>query len=378
MNEPSDPQRPKGGDRPRETAAFEDTEFSFGKAASTPPTSRQGYLADVVESDHPDVPDDGTVIDAEIVDETGPAGDHGRSTASRPPVLGSTTDPEMTGIIPAVRDDSERPGTGPGTAGSAAAGSTAAEETAVGAVPPVAASPSGQTSPEGVPAGGSGGDGSDGGDDGGDDGGSFSFRSVPPWAWILVIGVVLAVLVGLFAASLMRHNSVSDSSPLTSVVPSYGRPTAWNSTTPTTTKIPDNSAGLGYDGYGYGYGYGDQSGDDSWNDGSDWTDTTEEPDTSGPTGTPSTGAPGTGQETPGGTGTPGTGGGTTPGTPGTDPGTGTSPGTDPGTGGTPGTGGNPGTGGTPGTGGNPGTGETPGTGGGTTPGTGDGDSTTTE
>lgn len=350
MNEPSDPQRPKGGDRPRETAAFEDTEFSFGKAASTPPTSRQGYLADVVESDHPDVPDDGTVIDAEIVDETGPAGDHGRSTASRPPVLGSTTDPEMTGIIPAVRDDSERPGTGPGTAGSAAAGSAAAEETAVGAVPPVAASPSGQTSPEGVPAGGSG-------DDGGD-GRSFSFRSVPPWAWILVIGVVLAVLVGLFAASLMRHNSVSDSSPLTSVVPSYGRPTAWNSTTPTTTKIPDNSAGLGYD--GYGYGYGDQSGDDSWNDGSDWTDTTEEPDTSGPTGTPSTGAPGTGQETPGGTGTPGTGGGTTPGTPGTDPGTGTSPGTDPGTGGT------------------PGTGETPGTGGGTTPGTGDGDSTTTE
>ena len=90
MNEPSDPQRPTGDDRPRETAAFEDTEFSFGDAAT-----RSGFTADVVENeDDAGNTTEGAVVDADVVGEE---------------ALGHTSDPEMTGIIPAIRDDSPRP-----------------------------------------------------------------------------------------------------------------------------------------------------------------------------------------------------------------------------------------------------------------------------
>lgn len=365
MNEPSDPQRPKGGDRPRETAAFEDTEFSFGETAS-----RHGYQADVVENGPADAPSGAGVIDADVVD------DHGRPASG---MLGSTADPEMTGIIPAVRDDSERPTEGRSAAAAAETPGAAANpdiaETTVGTVPPVTAAPTGPQGPQGPqgPGNGNGGSDADDGDGDGTDGGSgsFGFRSLPPWAWVLGVGVILAVIVGIFTASLMRHNSVSDSAPVTSVVPSYARPSAWDSSTATS----DSTAG------GSGAGVEPWSGgDQSWSgdtgstggsadDQTDTTDGSSDDSTGTSTGsTPSTGGD-AGGSTPGGD----TGGST----PGGDTG-GSTPGGD--------TGGNTGGGDTGGnTGGDTGGGDTGGnTGGGDTGGntgggdTGGGDAGTTE
>ncbi|WP_291473690.1 hypothetical protein [Corynebacterium sp.] len=277
MNEPSDPQRPSGGDRPRETAAFEDTEFSFGDAAS-----RSGFTADVVENkDDNGNATDGSVVDADVVGEE---------------ALGHTSDPEMTGIIPAIRDDSPRP---------ADLAAPAAAE-----VPAEAAEASVETT-----AGG--GDGDDGTDDE-----RSGFRRIPPWGWILVVGAVLAVVVGLVTAALMRGNSTSGPAPLTSVQPNYERPEAWNGEESSpSADVPTADQGYGFDPYSDGLGNQTWDSGTTGDSGGDWdndenvgpTDTTD--DGAGDTGDngPETGAPGGDGDDPDESGTPGTdtpGGGT--------------------------------------------------------------------
>lgn len=267
MNEPSDPQRPTGDDRPRETAAFEDTEFSFGDAAT-----RSGFTADVVENeDDAGNTTDGSVVDADVVGEE---------------ALGHTSDPEMTGIIPAIRDDSPRPA----DLAAPAAAVEAPVETATG----------------------------------GDDDRS-GFRRIPSWAWILIVGAILAVVVGLVAAALMRGNESSGPTPLTSVEPNYERPEAWNG------DVSAPSADVPTGGQNYGYDpYSDGTGGQSWDSGTtdDGSGTGDDEDAA-PTDTTDDGAgntvvpdPGTGTgEDSGESGTPGTGtpGGDT-GTPGGDTG----------------------------------------------------------
>ena len=248
MNEPSDPQRPTGDDRPRETAAFEDTEFSFGDAAT-----RSGFTADVVENkdDKDDAGNatDGSVVDADVVDEES---------------LGHTSDPEMTGIIPAIRDDSPRPA-------DLAAPATAVEV------------------PAETEAGG------DDGDDGTEDDDRSGFRRIPSWGWILIVGAVLAVVVGLITAALMRGNESSGPTPLTSVEPNYERPEAWNGdVSAPSADVPTGGQNYGYD--PYSDGTGGQSWDSGSTDGEDgsWdndenagpTDTTD--DGAGDTGSPGT------------------------------------------------------------------------------------------
>lgn len=271
MNEPSDPQRPTGDDRPRETAAFEDTEFSFGDAAT-----RSGFTADVVENeDDAGNTTDGSVVDADVVGEE---------------ALGHTSDPEMTGIIPAIRDDSPRP---------------------ADLAAPVAAVESPAEAPAETAAGG--------------DDDRSGFRRIPSWAWILIVGAILAVVVGLVAAALMRGNESSGPTPLTSVEPNYERPEAWNG------DVSAPSADVPTGGQNYGYDpYSDGTGGQSWDSGTtdDGSGTGDDEDAA-PTDTTDDGAgntvvpdPGTGTgEDSGESGTPGTGtpGGDT-GTPGGDTG----------------------------------------------------------
>jgi len=268
MNEPSDPQRPTGDDRPRETAAFEDTEFSFGDAAT-----RSGFTADVVENeDDAGNTTDGSVVDADVVGEEAP---------------GHTSDPEMTGIIPAIRDDSPRPADLAAPAAAVESPAEAPAETAAG------------------------------GDDTDDDDRS-GFRRIPPWAWILIVGAILAVVVGLITAALMRGNESSGPTPLTSVQPNYQHPEAWNGEESTPSgDVPSAGQNYGYDPYSDGTGYQSwDSGttDDGSGTGEDGnaapTDTTDDgtgntvvPDP-GPGGTGGTGGTG---EAPGESGTPGTG-----------------------------------------------------------------------
>ena len=244
MNEPSDPQRPTGDDRPRETAAFEDTEFSFGDAAT-----RSGFTADVVENeDDAGNTTDGSVVDADVVGEE---------------ALGHTSDPEMTGIIPAIRDDSPRPA-------DLAAPATAVEV------------------PAETEAGG------DDGDDGTEDDDRSGFRRIPSWAWILIVGAILAVVVGLVAAALMRGNESSGPTPLTSVEPNYERPEAWNG------DVSAPSADVPTGGQNYGYDpYSDGTGGQSWDSGTtdDGSGTGDDEDAA-PTDTTDDGA--------GDTGSPGT------------------------------------------------------------------------
>lgn len=257
MNEPSDPQRPTGDDRPRETAAFEDTEFSFGDAAT-----RSGFTADVVENeDDAGNTTDGSVVDADVVGEE---------------ALGHTSDPEMTGIIPAIRDDSPRP---------------------ADLAAPVAAVESPAEAPAETAAGG--------------DDDRSGFRRIPSWAWILIVGAILAVVVGLVAAALMRGNESSGPTPLTSVEPNYERPEAWNG------DVSAPSADVPTGGQNYGYEpYSDGTGGQSWDSGTtdDGSGTGDDEDAA-PTDTTDDGAgntvvpdPGTGTgEDSGESGTPGTG-----------------------------------------------------------------------
>lgn len=278
MNEPSDPQRPTGDDRPRETAAFEDTEFSFGDAAT-----RSGFTADVVENeDDAGNTTDGSVVDADVVDEE---------------ALGHTSDPEMTGIIPAIRDDSHRPADLAAPAAAVESPVEAPAETATG--------------------------GDDRYEDTDDDDRS-GFRRIPPWAWILIVGAILAVVVGLITAALMRGNESSGPTPLTSVQPNYQHPEAWNGEESTPSgDVPSAGQNYGYD--PYSDGTGDQSWDSGTTDdgsgtGDDGnvapTDTTD--DGTGNTVVPDPGTGDNGDDT-GESGTPGTGtpGGDTGGTGGT-------------------------------------------------------------
>lgn len=257
MNEPSDPQRPTGDDRPRETAAFEDTEFSFGDAAT-----RSGFTADVVENeDDAGNTTDGSVVDADVVGEE---------------ALGHTPDPEMTGIIPAIRDDSPRP---------------------ADLAAPVAAVESPAEAPAETAAGG--------------DDDRSGFRRIPSWAWILIVGAILAVVVGLITAALMRGSESSGPTPLTSVEPNYERPEAWNG------DVSAPSADVPTGGQNYGYDpYSDGTGGQSWDSGTtdDGSGTGDDEDAA-PTDTTDDGAgntvvpdPGTGTgEDSGESGTPGTG-----------------------------------------------------------------------
>ncbi|MGO3076519.1 MAG: hypothetical protein ACTIIX_11885, partial [Corynebacterium variabile] len=262
MNEPSDPQRPTGDDRPRETAAFEDTEFSFGDAAT-----RSGFTADVVENeDDAGNTTDGSVVDADVVGEE---------------ALGHTSDPEMTGIIPAIRDDSPRPADLAAPAAAVESPAEAPAETAAG------------------------------GDDTEEDDRS-GFRRIPPWAWILIVGAILAVVVGLITAALMRGNESSGPTPLTSVQPNYQHPEAWNGEESTPSgDVPSAGQNYGYDPYSDGTGgqsWDSGITDDGSGTGDDGnatpTDTTD--DGTGNTVVPDPGTGGTG-EAPGESGTPGTG-----------------------------------------------------------------------
>lgn len=272
MNEPSDPQRPTGDDRPRETAAFEDTEFSFGDAAT-----RSGFTADVVENeDDAGNTTEGAVVDADVVGEE---------------ALGHTSDPEMTGIIPAIRDDSPRP---------------------ADLAAPVAAVESPAEAPAETAAGG----------EDTDDDDRSGFRRIPSWAWILIVGAILAVVVGLITAALMRGNESSGPTPLTSVEPNYERPEAWNGdVSAPSADVPTGGQNYGYDPYSDGTGgqsWDSGTTDDGSGTGDDEdaapTDTTDDgagntvvPDPgtgtgedSGESGTPGTGTPGGGTGTPGG------------------------------------------------------------------------------
>lgn len=215
MSEPSDPQRPSSGELPQETAAFEDTEFSFG--GSVPAQS---------PSDR---------------DTTDSAGDSVDSMDSAE-ALGLAIDPEMTGIIPTVSDSSVRPETTEtvtaGNSDDAAPDEARATTDSTDGTERFAVEGS-QNAP-----------------------GRHGLAALPPWTWILAIGLLLAVLIGIFTASLMRSNDISDSTPLTSLTPSYSHPSAWNPADAVTATAPIPAGG--YDSnYGYEYEGNNSSSDTS-------------------------------------------------------------------------------------------------------------------
>lgn len=221
MSEPSDPQRPSNGELPQETAAFDDTEFSFGGSGLSPSSSHH--------------------------DDTANADSFAISASENADTLGHATNPEATGIIPVVDD----------TTISAATDTTDDDDAEY-------------FNDE---------------DANRDTSRRSGLASLPPWTWILAIGILLAVLIGLFTANLMRSNDVSDSTPLTSLTPSYSRPTAWNPDHAVTATAPIPAGG-----YDSSYGY---EGD---NTSSEATRPTSEP---GPT-TPSGGHPVVTNPSPGG------------------------------------------------------------------------------
>ncbi|AHW65370.1 Putative membrane protein [Corynebacterium glyciniphilum AJ 3170] len=259
MSNPSDPHRHHGDDLPRDTDAFEDTEFSMGTKDANDATATsdggstgapagsssgiegaEGYDAEVASSG--DVQDDttGSEGDREVIDA-----ESTEVTDDEP--LGSARDPEVTGIIPVVNDDriSEHeqrlaesnensdttviPTAGPAeSAGAAGAASTT----------------DGDASSAPTPAAGSG------GDSGGPPPGSGSrpwYARFPTWGWILIIGLGLSVIGAATAVALMRTGDGEERhSPYSSVVPNYPRPEAWDSSSPIPSAQPDNSAGTDY------------------------------------------------------------------------------------------------------------------------------------
>ncbi|MGN0095249.1 MAG: hypothetical protein ACI38U_04225 [Corynebacterium sp.] len=258
MSNPSDPHRHHGDDLPRDTDAFEDTEFSMGSKDATagadgsstgaPAGSSggldgaEGYDAEVDSSGdtHGTTGPDGDqeVIDAESTEVT----DDGEP-------LGSARDPEVTGIIPIVNDDriSEHE----------QKLSESKEDTATTVIPTAGASEA-----VGADAGasaGAGGDGASsastpatggGGDSDGPPPGNGSrpwFARFPTWGWILVIGLGLSIIGAATAVALMRTGDGEERhSPYSSVVPSYHRPEAWDSNKSIPIAEPDNSAGSDY------------------------------------------------------------------------------------------------------------------------------------
>lgn len=239
MSNPSDPHRHHGDDLPRDTDAFEDTEFSMGSKDTADGTDAtdaaegaEGYDAEVDSSGdtHGTTGTDGDreVIDAESTEVT----DDGEP-------LGSARDPEVTGIIPIVNDDriSEHE----------QKLSESNDSTATTVIPTAGASESAGAdgaSPASTPATGGGGD-SDGPPPG--NGPRPWFARFPTWGWILVIGLGLSVIGAATAVALMRTGDGEERhSPYSSVVPSYHRPEAWDSNKSIPTAEPDNSAGSDY------------------------------------------------------------------------------------------------------------------------------------
>ncbi|MEJ6549892.1 hypothetical protein PQI66_10085 [Corynebacterium sp. USCH3] len=247
MSNPSDPHRHHGDDRPSDTDAFEDTEFSMDDGSARAPEERsgdlEGYEAEVEPSgDRPDgdhqvtgggAGDAGEVIDAESTE-----------VADEP--LGSARDPEVTGIIPVVNDDriSEHeqklasdneesattvlPAVDDGAAAGTAAGATAGAASGATSGADAAEEP---TSTDASAGGGS----------------RPWYASFPTWAWILVIGVGLSVVGAATAVAMMNSGGDEERhSPYSSVVPSYPRPEAWDSSDPIPSAQPNNGAGSNY------------------------------------------------------------------------------------------------------------------------------------
>lgn len=252
MSNPSDPHRHHGDDLPRDTDAFEDTEFSMGTKDATDATAgadgastgapagssgnlegAEGYDAEVDSSGdtHDTTGPDGDreVIDAESTEVT----DDGEP-------LGSARDPEVTGIIPIVDDDriSEHEQ-------KLSESNESNESTATTVIPTAGASaPADGAAPASTPATGGGGD-SDGPPPG--NGSRPWFARFPTWGWILVIGLGLSVIGAATAVALMRTGDGEERhSPYSSVVPNYPRPEAWDSNKSIPTAEPDNSAGSDY------------------------------------------------------------------------------------------------------------------------------------
>ncbi|MDN5721232.1 MAG: hypothetical protein L0H07_13855, partial [Corynebacterium sp.] len=271
MSNPSDPHRHHGDDLPRDTDAFEDTEFTMGgdAAGSGSSDGTDGFAAEIDDSGARDDSDENTeVIDAESAEVTDDTGDAGEAEAP----LGSTNDPEVTGIIPVVDDEQisghelkhapggdAGPNAGPstdagsdedsatsvlplagvaGAAGAAgAAGSAGAASASTGTsgeasadaptTSSAASTGTGESAASGSAAAASGtGTGSSSGGSGSGDGTSTKNSSrpwygrFPTWGWILVIGGVLSV--GGAATAVAMMNSGSDQerqSPYSSVEP---------------------------------------------------------------------------------------------------------------------------------------------------------------
>ncbi|WP_420098208.1 hypothetical protein [Corynebacterium sp.] len=246
MSNPSDPHRHHGDDRPSDTDAFEDTEFSMDDGSARAPEERsgdlEGYEAEVEPSgDRPDG-------DHQVAGGgTGDAGDAGEvidaeSTEVADEPLGSARDPEVTGIIPVVNDDriseheqklasdNEESATTvlPAVDDGAAAGTTAGATAGATSGADAAEEP---TSTDASAGGGS----------------RPWYASFPTWAWILVIGVGLSVVGAATAVAMMNSGGDEERhSPYSSVVPSYPRPKAWDSSDPIPSAQPDNSAGSNY------------------------------------------------------------------------------------------------------------------------------------
>ncbi|MGV0869303.1 hypothetical protein [Corynebacterium kalidii] len=262
MSNPSDPQRHHGADLPRDTDAFEDTEFSMGDrtgAAETSvggsgaPRGAEGYDAEVASTG------DGQETNREVIDaestEVTDGADGTEGTAAAP--LGSARDPEVTGIIPIVDDeriaeheqklnDTTATTVLPTAAATGAAGAGAGATAA--ASDGTAAAGTGSSDADDATGAGSSddGSGSDGPQPG--DGSRPWYAQFPTWGWILVIGVGLSVVGAATAVALMTSGDEDERhSPYSSVVPEYPRPKAWDSKNPIEPAQPDNSAGYYYE-----------------------------------------------------------------------------------------------------------------------------------
>ena len=250
MSNPADPHRHHGDDLPRDTSAFEDTEFAYRDGGA------DGYEAEAVTPDEPDTAgntgDNNEIVDAEAEDLTG------SDQASAP--LGSTEDPEMTGIIPVIDDSviAERQTQDSPDAATeviSAAGAAGAAGATGAADPDSWRDGSGGGGNGGNGGGGNGGNGGTADADGADEPGNGDdatetrpwYARIPSWAWILLIGAVLAVITAFIAMGLMRSDDSTDTrTPYSSVVPSYERPDAWDPDDAVTMENPGSGGGQEY------------------------------------------------------------------------------------------------------------------------------------
>ncbi|WP_414120331.1 hypothetical protein [Corynebacterium nuruki] len=231
MSNPADSNRKADDDRPQQTDAFEDTAFAVGGDDDAAPE-----------------------MHGDAQDAQGAQGADGGAGAGADTPVGSTDDPEMTGIIPVIREDSERPGQPEQPTDGAPAGDEAPTELTA----TQAGTADGVEDPDA--AVGTAVDDADEPDD------RPWWRRIPPWGWILLIGAVIAVIAALFTSSLMHDDDPREErSTITKITPSYARPDAVGSEAPSGAapapqQAPQqNQGGSGTDGaYGYdpNYDYG--------------------------------------------------------------------------------------------------------------------------